>query len=191
MKDERMKKAKEAEEHIREIISTWDPIAPEQIPVIPLYIDQVTTFMEEYLSFYKRTEEDKIITKTMINNYTKGKVLPPPEKKKYTQAQLMRLILIYHLKQILSITDIGKLLSRLDDEVIEELYMRFVEIQKNMKETLPDHLISVLENTKTSNTTLLFALTLILEAGAYKMVVEELIDIREKETPDVQGTDNR
>ena len=39
---------------------------------IDLYMDQVTTFMDEHLSDCKRREDDKILTKTMINNYTKN-----------------------------------------------------------------------------------------------------------------------
>lgn len=77
----RMEKTGDPETHIRNIIDSWDPIDPAQIPMIPLYIDQLTTFMEDYLHPYKRNMDDKIMTKTMINNYTKGKVLPPPEKK--------------------------------------------------------------------------------------------------------------
>ena len=44
-----------------------DYIKPEEIPNIDLYMDQVTTFMEKNLSSTKRYEEDKILTKTMIN----------------------------------------------------------------------------------------------------------------------------
>lgn len=45
----------------------------------------------------------------MINNYTKAKIFPPPVKKKYSRTHLMLLIMIYHLKAILSIKDIGVL----------------------------------------------------------------------------------
>ena len=50
-------------------------IAPEDLPSIELYMDQVTTFMDKYLSQNKRYEEDKTLTKTMINNYTKNNLL--------------------------------------------------------------------------------------------------------------------
>ena len=65
-----------------------DYIRPEDVPEIDLYMDQITTFMESQLAVTKRTEEDKIMTKTMINNYTKNKLLPPPIKKKYTKDHL-------------------------------------------------------------------------------------------------------
>ena len=56
-----------------------DFIVPEDIPAIELYVDQVTRFMDQHLSGNKRSEEDKILTKTMINNYTKNRLIPPPE----------------------------------------------------------------------------------------------------------------
>ena len=69
-----------------------DYIHPVDIPNIDLYMDQVTTFMEEQLSSTKRYEDDKILTKTMINNYAKNNLLPPPNKKKYSKEHLLVLI---------------------------------------------------------------------------------------------------
>ena len=79
---------------ILESVSRIDYIKPEDIPNIDLYMDQVTTFMEEQLSSTKRYEDDKILTKTMINNYAKNNLLPPPIKKKYSKEHL--LVLIYY-----------------------------------------------------------------------------------------------
>ena len=61
-------------------LKSIDYIKPEDIPNIDLYMDQVTTFMEDHLSNTKRSRDDKILTKTMINNYAKNDLLPPPEK---------------------------------------------------------------------------------------------------------------
>ena len=69
---------------ILESISRIDYVKSDDIPNIDLYMDQVTTFMEKQLSSSKRYEEDKILTKTMINNYAKNNLLPPPFKKKYS-----------------------------------------------------------------------------------------------------------
>ena len=57
---------------ILESVGRIDYIHPVDIPNIDLYMDQVTTFMEEQLSSTKRYEDDKILTKTMINNYAKN-----------------------------------------------------------------------------------------------------------------------
>ena len=96
-------------------IARIDYVKPEDIPNIDLYMDQVTTFMEEQLSSTKRHEEDKILTKTMINNYTKNNLLPSPNKKRYSKQHLILLIYIYYLKNMLSINDIQTLLEPLID----------------------------------------------------------------------------
>ena len=96
---------------ILESISRIDHIKPEDIPNIDLYMDQVTTFMEEQLAATKRFQDDKILTKTMINNYAKNKLLPPPEKKRYSKEHVLMLIFIYYFKNILSISDIQALFT--------------------------------------------------------------------------------
>ena len=96
---------------IFDTFSGLDYIRPEDIPNIDLYMDQVTTFMNSHLEHSKRYPEDKILTKTMINNYAKNRLLPPPDKKKYSKDHMLLLIFIYYFKNILSITDIQKLLT--------------------------------------------------------------------------------
>ena len=89
-----------------------DNIKLEDIPNIDLYMDQLTTFMEEKLRKTTRyPKEDKVLTKTMINNYAKNDLLPPPVRKKYSKDHLILLIFIYYFKNILSINDIQTLLS--------------------------------------------------------------------------------
>ena len=104
---------------ILESISRIDYIKPEDLPDIPLYMDQVTTFMETKLKSSKRNEEDKILTKTMINNYAKNGLLPSPEKKKYSKEHLLLLIFIYYFKNILSINDIQTLLSPITEKYFQ------------------------------------------------------------------------
>ena len=96
---------------IIESLERIDYIKPRDIPNIDLYMDQVTTFMEEHLKTSKRYPEDKILTKTMINNYAKNHLLPSPEKKKYSKEHMLLLIYIYYFKGILSIGDIQSLLD--------------------------------------------------------------------------------
>ena len=91
-------------------------VHPGDIPNIDLYMDQVTTFMDEQLASTKRYKEDKILTKTMINNYAKNNLLPPPEKKKYTKEHVLTLIFIYYFKNILSISDIQSILNPITDK---------------------------------------------------------------------------
>ena len=82
-----------------------------ELPEIDLYLDQVVNYIEKYLGQYTVNKEDKIITKTMINNYVKLGIMPAPEKKKYSKSHIAYLIVICVLKQVYSISDIGKLIS--------------------------------------------------------------------------------
>ena len=101
---------------ILESLSQVDYIKPEDIPSIPLYMDQVTTFMEEQLQSVRRHPDDKIMTKTMINNYAKNNLIPSPEKKKYSREHILLLIFVYYLKNILSIGDIQTLLHPITEK---------------------------------------------------------------------------
>ncbi len=92
----------------------------EDIPNIDLYMDQVTTFMESKLrNSTRKPDEDKILTKTMINNYAKNDLLPPPVKKKYSKEHILVLIFIYYFKGILSIGDIQKLLKPITEKYFQ------------------------------------------------------------------------
>lgn len=103
-------------QQILDSVSRIDYIKPEELPNIDLYMDQVTTFMESQLASTKRYPDDKILTKTMINNYAKNKLLPPPEKKRYSREHLLMLIFIYYFKNILSINDIQTLLEPITEK---------------------------------------------------------------------------
>ena len=121
-----------------------DYIRPEEIPNIDLYMDQVTTFMDEHLSSTKRCSEDKILTKTMINNYSKNNLLPPSVKKKYSKEHVLLLILIYYFKSILSIKDIETILTPLREKYFPEegplslsdVYREICEIEKSRIESM-------------------------------------------------------
>ena len=104
----------------------------EELPNLDLYLDQVVTVMEEYLEFFVTDKEDKIITKTMINNYVKHEVIKSPENKKYSKVHLAKLIVICILKQLYSINEICNLINlSLDGEEIKDSYNKFCEELEN------------------------------------------------------------
>ena len=75
-----------------------------ELPNIDLYIDQVVCLLEEYLSGYIKNDnekEEKLITKTMINNYVKQDIIKPPVNKKYNKEHVASLFVIF-------IREIGK-----------------------------------------------------------------------------------
>lgn len=88
-------------------------IKSSMLPNLDLYVDQITTFMTQHLEKTTRYADDKIMTKTMINNYTKNHLLPPPEKKKYSRDHILLLIFIYYFKNFLPISDIQTILEPL------------------------------------------------------------------------------
>lgn len=121
-----------------------DYIKTEDIPNIGLYMDQVTTFMDEQLEACKRYEDDKILTKTMINNYAKNNLLPAPEKKKYSKEHVLTLLFIYYFKNLLSINDIQSLLGPLTEHYfgnkagfnMEDVYNEVFNLESTESEKL-------------------------------------------------------
>ncbi len=110
----------------------------EEIPQIDLYMDQVIQLFDGKFNDSKRNEEDKALTKTMINNYAKGKLLMSVKNKKYSKEHLILMSLIYNLKGSLSINDIksslNKIVKTLDNDEqypIRNLYKSYLDIYKN------------------------------------------------------------
>ena len=107
-------------------------------------MDQVTSFMDKHLEASKRYEDDKLLTKTMINNYTKNDLLPPPEKKKYSMDHMYLLVFIYYLKNFLSISDVKRIVEPMqemfygpDAEIkLGDVYERIVDIEKEVAQGL-------------------------------------------------------
>ena len=179
-----------------------DYVLPEDLPNIELYMDQVTTFMEAQLAHSKRYEDDKILTKTMINNYAKNDLLPPPIKKKYSKEHVLVLIFIYYYKGILSINDIQTLLQPItsqffqteDDFNIASIYDEVFGLEKEQIDMLKK---DVMEKYNCSSKTFedapeenkkflkLFSFICLLSFDVYmkKMLIEKLID-EMKETKD-------
>lgn len=180
---------------ILESISHIDYIKPDDIPNIDLYMDQVTTFMDRQLCSSKRYPEDKVLTKTMINNYAKNRLLPAPDKKKYSKEHVLLLIFIYYFKGFLSITDIQTLLSELtgkyfknqDGLNMESLYREVFSMEKEQIERMAS---DVAEKYRTAQDTFrtapedeqeflrLFSFISLLSFDVYvkKQIIEKIID---------------
>lgn len=131
-----------------------DYIKAEDIPNIDLYMDQVTTFMDRKLKNTARyPSEDKILTKTMINNYAKNNLLPPPIKKKYSKEHVLVLVFIYYFKGILSINDIQTLLEPITSKFfcnedgfnMETLYSEAFGMEKEQIDLLKEDVVAKYE----------------------------------------------
>lgn len=180
-----------------------DYVKSQDIPNIDLYMDQVTTFMDKNLRKSARyPEDDKVMTKTMINNYAKNDLLPPPIKKKYSKEHVLVLIFIYYYKGILSISDIQTLLQPItsqffqteEDFNIASIYDEVFGLEKEQIDMLKK---DVMEKYNCSSKTFedapeenkeflkLFSFICLLSFDVYmkKMLIEKLID-EMKETKD-------
>lgn len=91
-------------------------MGPEQIPEIDLYVDQIITLFDDQFKNKRRHENDKILTKAMVNNYSKEKLIRPIKGKKYSREQILQILLIIYLKSTLSIGDIKLVMGQLMDE---------------------------------------------------------------------------
>ncbi|EGO2703597.1 DUF1836 domain-containing protein [Enterococcus faecalis] len=77
-----------------------------ELPDIELYMDQVITLIEKYLSPLITLEKHTLLTSSMVNNYVKHGLIPAPVKKRYNQKHLAFLIAITLLKQVLTLPEI-------------------------------------------------------------------------------------
>lgn len=176
-------------------IKNIDYIKPEDIPNIELYMDQVTTFMDEHLESTKRYDSDKILTKTMINNYAKNDLLPPPVKKKYSKEHMLLLIFIYYFKNILSITDIQSLLTPLTEKYfnaeegmnLQDIYNEVFSFEREQADRLVKDILVEYKKSFTSFSDApdedkdflhLFSFICMLSFDVYvkKLLIEKLLD---------------
>jgi len=168
----------------------------DDIPNIDLYMDQVTTFMDKKLQSTTRNPgEDKILTKTMINNYAKNDLLPPPIKKKYSKEHMMILIMIYYFKGVLSFSDIQELLKPITEKyfrsegsfTLEDIYKEVFEFEAVQKDALKADIVEKVQHAQgmfadapqeDEEFFTLFSLVVQLGFDVYvkRLLIEKLID---------------
>ncbi|ENK1242069.1 DUF1836 domain-containing protein [Clostridium sp. FAM 1755] len=187
------------EEKLKDILSNiteFNDIKLSDIPDIDLYMDQVTTLFDMKLKSLKRDEDDKIMTKTMVNNYAKTKFFPTVKGKKYNKEQIILLEIIYNLKQSLSLLDIETILTPTMESIhkeektfppMEDLYGTFLDIKeiqlKNFCEDFNKLNNVIKEKSKELQgeddklkELILLIFTLISKANMEKRMAEKLID---------------
>ena len=192
------------EERLQDLMAYLDSVTrinPSDIPNIDLYMDQVTTYLNDKFANTKRHEDDKLMTKTMINNYVKSRLLPSPEKKKYTKDHMMVLIMMYFFKNIISINDVNKLITPLldsyfhNDEIpLENIINTFLTFAKqcNLTDSILTEYNECREIFKDANVkdkeyleTMGLITMLSYDTFVRKIVIEKLID----SLPDTENTE--
>lgn len=181
----------------------------EDIPSIDLYMDQVTTFLDEGLKSSSRTVSDeKLMTKTMINNYAKNEVIPPPINKKYSKEHVLVLIMLYYYKSFLQINDIKELFDPISEKMfgnkdaeygLENLYE---DIFSNVGTEIPYIHKDVLQMFKSSQTKFMnvpeenreylqlysFVCMLGCDVFVKKLLIEKIVDsLRDHSQEEAEG----
>lgn len=166
----------------------------DEIPELDLYMDQVIQLFENKYNKTLRTEEDKVLTKTMINNYAKDKIFMPIKNKKYSKEHLILISFIYELKGSLSISDIKKVLTPIvstlnnnEEYDIRNLYRDYTEVYGEdvnlFKESAADRLKYIEDKLKVDNSSLdsfnrkfILLSSLINMSNFYRRLAEKLVD---------------
>lgn len=186
----------DSEKLLNDIISKLNLIDEADIPTIDLYMDQVTTFMDTHLKSNKRFDDDKILTKTMINNYAKNDLLPPPVKKRYSKQHVILLIFIYYFKNILSINDIKTILAPISENYfdvsseisLEDIYSSVKNLENRLSDDIKNDIHNKIILSKDSFSDVpdkdkdflqLFSLIVSLSFDVYvkKQMIESIIDM--------------
>ncbi|WP_046179407.1 DUF1836 domain-containing protein [Domibacillus tundrae] len=158
-------------------------LTPDNIPNIDLYMDQVIQLFEHTFESSTRNAEEKVLTKTMINNYAKGKLLFPIKQKKYSKEHLLLISLIYQLKGTLSINDIKTTLTdineQIDDINLDSFYEEFLTVAAdNVEHGKKDITERINEMTADTDelSDVLQILALVHMSNIYRKAAEKLVD---------------
>lgn len=176
---------------IIEDMAFHNQVLPEDIPKIDLYIDQVIQLFESSFAESKRHPDEKILTKTMINNYAKGKLFYPVQNKKYSRNHVMLISLIYQMKSALSINDVKLVLNGINEKAAQkeldlaEFYQSYLNLQQGNAEIFADALkqqaheasaqVAGAEDSEELERVLLIA-SLVHTSNLYRRAAEKLVD---------------
>ncbi len=117
---------------------------PREIPSIDLYLDQITSLADEKRREGSPRFADRALTKTMINNYSKDGLLSPIKGKKYTKEHILQMLMVYEMKNTLSIGEIKRVLQNVynlpkyDAVSLERIYTHYLEIKESERAATVD-----------------------------------------------------
>ena len=95
----------------------------EHLPDMELYMDQVISLVNRYLNLIPQDETDPVITASAVNNYVRLRMMPAPERKRYSRKHMACVIMICVLKQSLSLAEIQRILPKeMTEENVRHVY---------------------------------------------------------------------
>ncbi len=188
------------QQNLEKLINTavnQNRLQPEQIPDLDLYIDQILMLFEDKLGDTRRREKDKILTKSMVNNYSKERMIRPMKGKKYTREQVLQILMICNLKNMLSIGDIKQVMTTLmereiDADGLEDIFSRDRVNQQQVLESV-SNILSKLKESYSEEMNTIEVVSLIMSlasiSGYCKRISEAMIDnffMQEQEGKDLK-----
>ena len=123
----------------------------------------------------------------MINNYSKEGLIMPVKGKKYTKEHILQMLLIYSLKNTLSIGEINRLLQGVyregfDGEALCECYDRYIEMKKETRARAAESVEGIIYDTPldlSDSKDFCLSLLTILSYSAYlRAIATEMLEAR-------------
>ena len=168
-----------------------------ELPTIPLYKDQVISYVEEVLKPLNLNPNEKLLTPTMLNNYVKQRVVTPPIGRRYTEKHLAYLIVVCLFKQVYSLTEICEMIQiQRDLYSTEQAYNYFcVELEKALQ-----FVFSARESIEPNSATTVTFETEVLRSAvmsvAHKLFIQkylqdkkEIVSVKEKNKKKLANTE--
>ena len=192
---------------IQNAVSDVD-LADNEIPSIDLYLDQILSIVSEKTALSAPRYRERALTKTMINNYSKSGLISPVNGKKYTRSQIVEMLLVYALKNTLSIDEIKRVLTGIREdcsfsgEDIISSYHRFLSLKDRNRERAAETVDGLLKedalNPADDKDFFLLLLDIISFSAYLKAVAQELLEAhyvdpaeREKERRELEESEKR
>ncbi len=179
--------AKELEALIAIAVKDAD-LADTDIPAIDLYLDQILSLVADKSKAASPRYRERALTKTMINNYSKDGLISPITGKKYTHEHIIEMLLVYALKNTLSIGEIKRVLTGARNdcgftgEELTEGYRRFLAVKESNRARTAKIVLSLLNEDAldvSDDHDFFVALLDILSLSAYlKTVAQEMLEAR-------------
>lgn len=172
------------QKELKELVSSAlqkNELTPAEIPRIDLYMDQILTLFDDASTSDTHRAQERTVTKTMINNYTKERLIMPVKGKKYTREQMMQLLCVLELKQTLPLSAVKLLMEKNDSESFETAINRSMQLKARLREKLPALLDEVFSEPPQTDDSplrdLVIALTLSSGAGDLRRICEGMVEM--------------
>ena len=169
-----------------------------ELPTLELYMDQVIILLTGYLGFIPMEDkEEKLITASIINNYVRMKVIPPPVKKKYSRIHIAYLLMICVLKQSLNISEVQKMIpGDLAEEEVKEIYDYFAVkhgvVAESFVKLIRTSAADILDPAVTDSTVIdRFVMETAVMANYFKILTEKIIRLQEPDSTEAEQEESK